>query len=104
VWRASLRFKLYGSKTELVWFDRRAKRSVETLDMNLDINANCTIHPAAVVRDLGVLLDSQLSMYNHIASVARASYFPLHRIRQAKRSINEESLTYDGTGSNILAS
>jgi len=32
--------KLNASKTELIWFDRNAKRSDETLDMNLDIDAN----------------------------------------------------------------
>jgi len=49
-----------------------AKCFIETLNMILDVDANCTIHPAAVVRDLGVLLDSQLLMSNHIAYVARA--------------------------------
>jgi len=38
------------------------------------------------------LLDSQLSMSNHIASVARACYFHLRRIRQVKLSLNEEYL------------
>jgi len=72
-----MRLKLNASKNELIWFDCNAKRSVETLDMNLDIDANCTIRPAALVRDLGVLLDIQLLMSNHIDSVARACYFHL---------------------------
>jgi len=94
VWCASIRLKLNASKTERIWFDRHAKRSVKTLDMNLDIDANCTIHPATVVRDLGVLLDSQLSISNHIASVARPCHFHLCRIRQVKRSLNKESIIY----------
>jgi len=46
-WCASMRLKLHASKTEL-WFDRHAKSSIEMLDMNLDVDANCIIHPAAV--------------------------------------------------------
>jgi len=55
-----MRLKLNDSKTKLIWFDCQAKRSIETLDMNLDVDANCIIYPAAIVRDLGVLLHSQL--------------------------------------------
>jgi len=91
-WCASMRLKLNASQTELIWFDRHAKLSIETLDMNLDFDAKCIIHSAVVVCDLGVLLDSQLSMSNQIASVARACYFHLLRIHQVKRFLNEECL------------
>jgi len=57
-WCASMRLKLNASNTQLIWFDRNAKRSIEIIDLNLDVDANYIIHPAAVVRDLGVLLDS----------------------------------------------
>jgi len=48
-----MRLKLNASKTELMLFNRHAKRSIETLDMNLDVDANCIIHPAAVGTRLG---------------------------------------------------
>jgi len=44
------------------------------------------------VRDLGVLLDSKLTMNNHVVATARACYFHLRRIRQVKRSLNEQCL------------
>jgi len=37
----------------------------------------------------GVLLDAQLSLSNHIASVTRACYFHLPQIRQVKRSLTK---------------
>ena len=45
-----------------------------------------------MVRDLGVLLDSKLSMSKHIGSVAKACFFHLLRIRQIKCSLNEHCL------------
>ena len=41
-------------------------------------------------RDLGVTLDSQLSLFDHIAAICRASFYQLRQIRPAI-----QSLTYD---------
>ena len=88
-----MRLKLNTSKTELIWFDRQPKpHASKTVDMNIHIDANCVLHPADVVRHLGVLLDSQLSMNNHIIATTSACYFHLRRIRQVKRSLNEHCL------------
>ena len=87
-----MRLKLNPSKTELIWFDRRAMSCTELLDEHLHVDDACIIQPTEVVRDLGVLLDSQLSLSNHITSVARACFFHLRRIRQTKRCLNEQCL------------
>jgi hypothetical protein len=91
-WCASMRLKLNASKTELIWFDRRAKSAVEPAALSIHLDASCSIKPSDVVRDLGVLLDSKLSMTNHIASVTKACFFHLRRIRQIKRCLNEQCL------------
>ena len=66
--------------------------NVKTTDRNIHVDSTCIIHPADVVRDLGVLLDSQLSMTSHIGSTTRSYHFLLLRIRQVKRSLNEHCL------------
>src|SRR6218665_2700849 len=39
------------------------------------MTATCPIQPCNVVRDLGVLLDSKLSIYKHIGSATKACFF-----------------------------
>ena len=43
-----------------------------------------------VVRDLGVLLDSQLSLKQHVNRIASTCFYHLHRLRQLKRHVNVE--------------
>ena len=92
MWCASMRLKLNTSKTELIWFDRRSGSHPDLNTLSLQLDKTCSIRPSTVVRDLGVLLDSKLSMSNHVNSVAKACFFHLRRIRQIKRCLNEHCL------------
>ena len=51
------------------------------------------ITPTSVVRDLGVMLDSELSMKQHVAKVASLCYYHLRRIRQIRRRVGLEVAT-----------
>jgi len=42
------------------------------------------------VRDLGVLVDSELTMKHHISRVVSSCVFQLRRLRQIRRSVGEE--------------
>jgi len=44
-----------------------------------------TIQPVTTVRDLGVHLDSQLSMQTHISKTTQTCFFHLRRLRQVRR-------------------
>ena len=46
------------------------------------------IEPVDCVRDLGVLLDSSLTMHQHIARVTSACFFHLRRIRKLSRILD----------------
>jgi hypothetical protein len=48
------------------------------------------IQPAAVVRDLGVLLDQELSMTQHIARVTSSCFYQLGRLHQIRRPVGQE--------------
>lgn len=87
-----MRLKLNASKTELIWFDRKPSCDNKSPSKIMNIEANSSIVPSKVVRNLGVLIDCQLTMVNHISSVTRACYFHLRRIRQVRRCLNEHCL------------
>ena len=59
------------------------------LDLNLYIGAD-VIKPVSVVRDLGVFLDSELSMRHHINTVARSWFFHLRRLKSVRRILGAE--------------
>jgi len=42
----------------------------------------------SVVCDLGVLLDSDLSLKQHVSHTAKACFYHLYRLRQLKRHVN----------------
>src|SRR6218665_1419676 len=58
----------------------------------LNLGPDCSINPSDVVRDLGVLLDNMLSLKSQIASITKSCFFHLRRIRQVKKSVNENCL------------
>jgi len=61
-WCSAMRLKLNASKTELIWFNRKAPRDDARAIQTIDIDEDCSIVPSEVVRDLGVLLDCGLTM------------------------------------------
>jgi len=71
--------------------------SVSALSLNKLVNMEQTvtvgdsvIQPAAAVRDLGVLLDQEISMIQHIAKVTSSCFYLLCRLRQIRRPVGQE--------------
>ena len=67
-WCSSKRLQLNPTKTEIIGFGNRASlKSLQHTDISLHI---CTvaIRPTSVECDLGVLLDSELAMRQHIGN------------------------------------
>ena len=92
-WCASRRLQLNADKTEVIWFGSRANlEKIANEDLTVSIGTE-SIQPVKVVRDLGVLLDSQLSMNEHITKVAAACFFHLRRLRQIRRRAGPEITT-----------
>ena len=50
--------------------------------------------PGNVVRNLGVILDENMTMSEHIARVCRNCYYQLRQIRMIKRSLTANSITF----------
>jgi len=67
-WMACNRLKLNEEKTQIIWLGTREqldKVTVQTLKL-----PNATVPFSSVVNDLGVVLDSQLTMANHVAALS----------------------------------
>ena len=89
-WCSSRRLQLNASKTELQWFGSRANlRKLSSADLTLSVDDD-VIKPVTIVRDLGVYLDAELTMKQHINRVVSSCFFQLRRLRQIRRSAGEE--------------
>ena len=60
------RLQLNHDKTEAIWFGSRAALKKLQLDQRTFQIGSSTIQSSAAVRDLGVYLDAELSMKQHI--------------------------------------
>jgi len=78
---ASRRLQLNAAKTELIWFGSRAalcNPSVESV----------VVPPADVVRDLGVLLDSELTTKPHVNKLVSTCFCHIRQLRQLKHYVD----------------
>ena len=44
------------------------------------------------VRDLGVIIDSDLTLTTHVSILARTCFYQLQKIRQAKKNLDEDAV------------
>jgi hypothetical protein len=89
-WCGSRRLQLNANKTELIWFGTAGNlQRLNPQDMELHLGAE-TITPSDVVRDLGVYLDSRLSMHDHISRLTRTCFYHLRRLRSIRRQLGRD--------------
>ena len=82
---ASKRLQLNPTKSEIIWFETTTSlRHLQELDLGLHVGNNI-IKPVDVVRDLGVLLDSKLTMIKHISKITNVCFYHLRRLKQVRR-------------------
>ena len=78
----SVRPRWFGSVHGRTWIDCMTRRYVE-IDSEI-------ISPVGVVSDLGVYLDDELSMKQHVNRIAATCFFHLHHLRQIRRHIGRD--------------
>ena len=78
----------------IIWFGSRAVlRQLLPRDRTLTIN-DVTLQLKDVVRDLGVLLDSEITVKQHVNWVASTCFFHLRRLRQLKRHVTSDVINH----------
>ena len=84
-WMSSNQLKLNPSKTELIWFySGRGQLSIGEDDIVLFGNRITPVHTA---RDLGVMLDSNITMSQHVWPVCQNCHFQLRLIRRLGKAL-----------------
>ena len=91
-WCSSRRLQLNPDKTELIWFGSRAnllkQRQLDIMSLNL---CSVAVEPVDSVRDLDVILDSELSMRVRISKISSTCFILLRRLRKLRPLIDTTS-------------
>ena len=86
-WMSANHLKLNPDKTELLFFPAKSSPS---RDLTISIDNNL-VTSAPKAKNLGVVLDSQLSFTAHITAVTRSCRFTLYNIRRIRPFLTQES-------------
>ena len=83
------RLQLNPTKSEIIWFGSRTSlHHLHGVHLGLHICADI-ITPFFVVLDLGVLLNSELSMISHVTKISSVCYYQLRHLKQVRRVLGE---------------
>ena len=88
-WCMSNRLQLNANKTELLVFGT-AKNLKKIPSGSEVMQAGSNVIACADVRDLGVMLDAQLSMREHVSRTAQACFFHLRRLSSVRRLLGRD--------------
>ena len=88
-WMASNRLRLNPTKTELIWLVS-ARRLVHCPYDPLEI-AGVWITPTSCVRDLGVMVDSDLTLVSHVNHLTSTCYYHIRQLRSIRRSLTVDT-------------
>ena len=87
-WMSASRLKLNPTKTEVIWLGSSYQLSqISITDIPLQ---STTIRVAESARDLGVVIDSKLSLSAHVAGLCRSDFYHLRQLRPVLRSLTHE--------------
>ena len=89
---SSRRLQLNPAKSEVIWCGIKASlKKMENIDLTLHVG-NDVIGSASSVRDLGVILDCELSMKKQISKFSSICYFRLWRLKTVRRILGEKTI------------
>jgi len=84
-WMRASRLRLNSSKTNILWLG--SKHIIDNLSVQEVNVVSSTITTVASARNLGVVIDSRLTMSDHVAAVCRAGYYRLRQLRPTVKSL-----------------
>ena len=86
VWLSANRLRLNTLKTQLMWLGSSQLLDRITTQDALVLGTRTAFSDTA--RDLGVVIDRELSLAAHVSSVCRSGYNQLHQLRPVVRSLS----------------
>ena len=87
-WCSSRRLQLNTTKTEFIWFGTAANlKKLAAIDNSLQVMGH-SVQASSVVRDLGVQLDSHLTMKQHVNKVISIGFYHLRRLKRVMRYLS----------------
>jgi uncharacterized protein (DUF849 family) len=89
-WMRANRLQLNTAKTELLWCASN-RRQHQIPQEPLLVEAD-TVTPASAVRDLGIYLDSDVSMRTHVMRTVSSCFAVLRQLRTVRRSVSRSVL------------
>src|SRR6218665_2190477 len=88
-WMQCNRLELNSSKSEFIWCS--SSRRLKYLDYNPFVIGADAVQPKNEVRDLGLVLDRDLTMTSHITGLVRTSFAILRQLRSVSRSLTQDA-------------
>ena len=89
-WCASKHLQLNVSKTELLVFGTATNLKKIPPGSDIMRAGSIVIDSTAIVRDLDVLLDTQLSLREHVSRTAQVCFFHLRLIRSVRQQLGRD--------------
>ena len=89
-WLKASRLRLNPSKTQVMWLGSAQQLAKVNLDEVPVLTSQVSVVDTA--RNLGVLVDSQLSMSAQVAAVCRGGYYQLRQLRPLKRCMSDDAI------------
>ena len=88
-WMSRNGLKLNADKTRLMWLGTRQQLDKLTV-VQLPF-CSSTVDMVSTATNLGVVLDSQLTMSKHTASICRSEFYQLRQLRSIQRSLTTDA-------------
>ena len=88
-WMSSYRLRLNPSKTELIWLGTN-RRLLHCVGLGMTV-CGADVRPVECVRDLGVLIDSNMTLSNPVNNVAGICFYQLCQLRIIQRSLTTDA-------------
>jgi len=90
-WMCSNRLKINADKTQLVWLGTW-QQLVKLTTTELPL-LSALVKPSSAVLDLGVNIDGQLTIADHVVTLRRSCLFQLRQLRMVRSCLTLEALT-----------
>ena len=86
-WMQANRLQLNTSKTEILWCSTTRKRdSLPSAAVRVGADL---VTPSSTVRDLGIAIDSDVTMRTHVSKTVSACFAVLRQLRSIRRSVSD---------------